>query len=260
MTANSDKAWEFFGKNDPYFGVITSDKYHLENLNDDHLSAFFASGQAHIESVMSTVRTHLDSDFVPRRALDFGCGVGRLVLPLTSLCETVTGVDVSTSMLATAERICRERNVANAAFVESDDGLSRISERFNFIHSYIVFQHIPCGRGYRIFSRLIDLLEENGVGALHFTVFRKSSAGDRFLYWGRKSVPLVNGLYNLLRLGKSFNHPLMQMNEYSLRRLLLILNEKGCHHVYIRFSDHSSPRTNIYGVMLFFQKKTLPHW
>jgi hypothetical protein len=50
----------------------------------------------------------------------------------------------------------------------------------------------------------------------------------------------------------------MEMNEYDLNRLFVILQETGCHHTYVRFSDHPSPNTNTYGVFLFFQKRSLP--
>ena len=37
---NSDKTWEYFGKNDPYFGVITCKDYQQQNL-DDHTKNIF---------------------------------------------------------------------------------------------------------------------------------------------------------------------------------------------------------------------------
>ncbi len=80
------------------------------------------------------------------RALDFGCGVGRLVIPLSKIAESVTGVDVSESMLNEAISNCDNQNVNNANFIKADDNLSMLSGKYDFIHSYIVFQHIPTKR------------------------------------------------------------------------------------------------------------------
>jgi hypothetical protein len=53
MTINSDKAWEILGKTDPYWSVLSCDKYHIENLNSESLDEFFQSGRRHIENVLS---------------------------------------------------------------------------------------------------------------------------------------------------------------------------------------------------------------
>ena len=79
---NSDKDWGHFAKLDPYYAVATHEKYHNDNLNAEALKEFFESGQRHIEEIFKVIHTHLAPAFRPVRALDFGCGVGRLVMPL----------------------------------------------------------------------------------------------------------------------------------------------------------------------------------
>jgi hypothetical protein len=41
---------------------------------------------------------------------------------------------------------------------------------FFFLHSFIVFQHIPARRGANILREMPRRLSENGVGALHFNI------------------------------------------------------------------------------------------
>jgi len=252
LMSNSDRDWEQLGRNDPYFAVVAYEKYHKGSLNENSLREFFESGQAHIDFVIRTTRTHLNPHFQPTKALDFGCGVGRLIVPLALICDSVVGVDVSESMLQEARRNCDERGISNVEFIKGDDFLSEVSGTFNFVHSFIVFQHIPYKRGELLLRRLIYLLEEGGVGVLHFTYFRKASRLRRFLSYACKLLPFAHNLRNLIE-GKDFSYPLMQMNHYNLNNLFLILQETGCHSSYTRFTNHSGHC----GVILFFQRKHL---
>lgn len=54
---------------------------------------------------------HLDGN---GRLLDVGCGPGTIALPLAHLFESVVGVDADPDMLVEAERLARERGIANA--------------------------------------------------------------------------------------------------------------------------------------------------
>lgn len=255
MSYKTDKHWEYLGKNDPYYGVLSADKYNIHQLTDERKEDFFLSGRKHVERVFDVVYKQLKSNFRPCRSLDFGCGVGRLVIPIAEVSDAVVGVDVSDAMLQEAKDNCTQRGITNVTFIKSDDNLSKVDGVFDFIHSFIVFQHIPCKRGEILVKRLIDLLADEGVGALHFTYLHKSDRFHRIIYWARKTFPLFNGLLNVFVLHKPFSYPHMQMNQYDLNRLLVILQENNCHECYIQFSSHSSGHTVVNGVFLFFQKK-----
>lgn len=256
----SDKSWEYFGKHDPYYGVITSSEFQQANLNQEAKARFFESGQHHIDRVLNIIQTHLIPGFIPTKALDFGCGVGRLTIPLASVCTSVIAVDVSESMLKEAKANCDQRGLANVQFVTSEQALAECSDPIDFLHSFIVFQHIPPQRGEAIVRQLLDRLQVGGVGVLHFTYLRKASLRERIVYWATNSVPLLNGVINLVYRKKPFAYPTIQMHAYSLQTVFHILQEKNCHQVYVQFSDHSNPRTTDYGVMVFFQKQPLPSW
>lgn len=258
VTSKTDRDWEYFGKNDPYFGVLTHDGFKLDQLSADAKKEFFATGVRYVEDLLKTVREHLEPAFQSTRALDFGCGVGRLVIPLAGVCTSVVGVDVSESMLAVAEENCREMGLSNVTFVKGDDTLSRVSGSFDFVHSFIVFQHIRPERGVVILRRMIDLLPDDGIGVLHFTYSYATtvSLGRRLLKTTQEYIPIGYGLLNLMR-GKSFREPLMQMNEYDVNQLLRILQESGCHEIHLRFTETSVRGHPFYGVMLFFRKRQL---
>jgi SAM-dependent methyltransferase len=78
-----------------------------------------------------------------RRAMEIGCGPGRLMLPLSRHFHEIHGVDVSPRMV----RLARQ-NLAGVsrAHVHTADGISLgqfEDEFFDFVYSYAVFQHIP---------------------------------------------------------------------------------------------------------------------
>jgi ubiquinone/menaquinone biosynthesis C-methylase UbiE len=77
------------------------------------------------------------------RALEIGCGPGRLIKPLSGHFGEIHGVDVSDEMI----RLARERlsDIRHAHFhVNNGATLEQFAdESFDFVYSYAVFQHIP---------------------------------------------------------------------------------------------------------------------
>jgi SAM-dependent methyltransferase len=242
--------WEEFGRGDAYYAVLTHDTFRKEQLDDASIEAFFASGEQDVASVLETVRAHVAPGFAPERTVDFGCGVGRLTIPLARASREVVGVDVSSAMLDEARRNCAARGIANASFVPSDDRLSALDGTFDFLHSYITFQHIPPARGEAILRAMLARLAPGGVGALHFTYDRRAPRVRRTVHWMRKRLPLVNGVVNLAQR-RSFGAPMMPMHEYRLPRLFAALRDHGCGEAYVRLTDHGGHL----GAFLFFQRE-----
>ena len=152
-------------------------------------------------------------------------------------------------MLNEANKKCEEAGVRNVTLLKSDDGLGNLPGDFDFIHSFIVFQHIPRRRGLRILRAMLQRLSDEGVGALHFVYASHAPAWRRLLRKIRATFPIVNGLANLLK-GDSFTHPYIEMNSYDVNRLLLHLQERRFHNVHLRFTDHGGYK----GIVLFFKK------
>ena len=250
---DSDRDWERFGREDPYYGVYADPRFRREKLTPGALAEFFDSGRAHVDAVFAVIEASFTRPFRPRRALDFGCGVGRVLLPLAARCEEVVGVDVSGPMLAEAAKNVAAEARRNIRLSNSDDRLSAIAGTFDLIHAFIVFQHVPPRRGEELVLRLLERLDEGGIGVLHVTFDSEQPLRSRLVAWGRRSLPLFHGLWNW-RHGKRFDAPWMQMNRYDQNRLLRILQDAGCHRVELRFTNHFGHR----GVVLFFQKTMLP--
>ncbi len=245
----TDSEWEELGATDPYYSVITQERFRKDRLTDEARAEFFRSGQKYIDEVLDTIQRLIEPSFQPKRALDFGCGVGRLVIPLAGVAERVTGVDVSDSMLEEARRNCEARRIGNIDFVRSDDVLSRLTESYDFIHSIIVFQHIPVARGEILFGNLLDRLADGGVCVAHFT-YGKTYAPKILGPWIKRHVPLTRAVINLLK-GRNLNAPEMQMNDYDLNRLVRVMQDRGVRAFHAQLTDHGGDL----GVLLYFRKE-----
>ena len=249
IAGNPDRDWQMWGKVNPYFGVLTDPKYLNANLNDDSLQEFFASGECHIEHVYSVIRDKIRPDFQPVQVLDYGCGVGRLIVPLSKRSQTVIGIDVSRGMLEQARKNCKRLGTASARLLHVDEMETLAPASLDLVHSFIVFQHIPTTRGELILRKLLALIAEGGVGAIHITYADSRSGFRRGVTALRQRIVLVHGLLNLVR-HRPYSTPHMQMNSYSMNRIFEILYDSRCSNLHVEFSSHSG----YHGAMLYFEK------
>jgi 2-polyprenyl-3-methyl-5-hydroxy-6-metoxy-1,4-benzoquinol methylase len=211
----TDRDWERWGATDPYFGVLSREKYRSTKLDLSAKKDFFASGEAHVNRVIQTIRESFDPDFAPMSALDFGCGVGRLIIPLSRFVNEVVGMDISPSMLAEAKRNCESQNARNVTLVQSGDP-SRVQGQFDLVHSYIVLQHIAWRRGLAILQQLADRVAPGGYLAVQVLNQCHASRMVRFLVGLRYAFPPANWLRNLIRKRRIFE-PAMQLHAYDLQ-------------------------------------------
>jgi len=234
---NTDRSWEKLGRQDPYYGVLTGEKFRSSKLDAGARQEFFASGSVHMAELLQRIETTL-GPVARGRALDFGCGVGRLAIPLrrdVGFAEVV-GVDISESMLHEARRNAQEAGLGQICFVPSDDELSRIDGAFDFVHSFIVLQHIPVVRGEVIVGQLVKRLAPGGVAALQMPFARRSGPLRSLANYTRVHVRPLHMLGNVVQ-GRPWNEAPMQMNHYDLNRLFVILHECGLARVTVEFMD-----------------------
>ncbi len=249
MDMSTDNAWEEWGKRDPYFGVITHPKFRRSGMDDHIKREFFESGELDVHRVLTTIRKHIDAAFVPRTVLDFGCGVGRLLIPFAKIADEVVGLDVSRSMLQEARRNCDEHQLQNVRLFPSDDALSGLTDSFDLIHSCIVFQHIPVDRGRAIFAQLLRHLRAGGVGAVHLTYSKTHFAETHGIAPPSPPLPLLSAQASV-QPGSTDADPEIQMNPYNMNEILFLIQKQGILHFQTEFTDHGGEL----GVFLFFQK------
>ena len=172
-------------------------------------------------------------------------------------------------MLREAGVNANRRQLTNTKFINLTGDLAELNESFDFVNSFIVFQHIPCVRGQRLFWQLVQRIKPGGIGVVHIT-YSKSAYGETpFGYWLSSSIiypmtlieefryfrPILRiigmrRLKSLLRRKPKTRNRQMQMNAYTLNPLLHLLQVDGVRRVHLEFTDHGGEL----GAVLFFQK------
>ena len=213
---------------DPYYGVYSIDEFRGRELDDARRDRFFASGDEHVTSVRAALRGFLGPEFEPRAVLDYGCGVGRLLIPLAHGATRAVGVDVSPSMLAEARRNLDAAGLAGVELLTPVD-LDKLTPEFDLVHSAIVLQHMPVREGERTVASLARLLRPGGAGALQVPT------GARHRLRAFNAVMKLPGVSNVLNLvrGRPWSYPHMQMNVYDLSRLAVILQSCGVETIHV---------------------------
>ena len=246
---STDKQWEKWAKQDPYFAVITNEKFRSNLLDDEGKKDFFDSGEKDVGFVLETCRSQVDARFNPVRVLDFGCGVGRLAFAFAKQAEQVTGLDVADSMLKEARLNQRRFKIDNVVFENSTTEFDwENSEKFDLIHSFIVFQHIPPKTGGSIFDRLLSLLRDDGICAVQVLYgkqrfhsnYGKPTLVDQMKKWAS----------NLFSYVVRSPDPEMQMNIYDLNQLMFRIQKLEVAKVNLHFTNHGGEL----GAYIFFQK------
>ncbi len=226
--------WKRFGETDPYFGVLSDARYQGRTLSADMRRKFFVSGERHVDLLLQVLRDGF-GEFATGKALDFGCGVGRITQALAAEFDHVIGLDVAPGMLAEAERNAGQSALTNVDYRNSLDAHALPPRGFDLVHTYIVLQHIPVAVGEPIIEKLIEAVAPGGIGALHMTI---APASGRYAAAARNAMKRNRVLRIAGNLAKRrpWNSPAMEMNLYRTERIIEMLARSGierfqCVHV-----------------------------
>lgn len=131
--------WDELGQRDPLWAICTDNERH-GNAWDP--AEFFATGTKDVAAAMADLAAVGIAVPPKGRALDFGCGFGRLTLALADHLNEVVGIDIAPSMIDGAnqhntlgDRVTYRLN--EAADLELFEDAS-----FDLVLSIIVLQHI----------------------------------------------------------------------------------------------------------------------
>jgi SAM-dependent methyltransferase len=228
---STERDWILWGKQDPYYGVLSADRFRGENIHL-HRDEFFALGESEIRELVDVV-ARLYGATGRKVAVDFGSGVGRLTIPLARRYERVIGIDISPGMMAEAKKNCEQAGIANVDFRSSPEELAMFAEGVDLVVSRIVLQHIPPSVGLALIDKLLSHVRPGGVASLHVTTQRQLAPGKEFVYRIKHHVPFARYVLNVLQ-GKRWDEPLMQMNNYSLELLLGVYETRGMTEIFLQ--------------------------
>ena len=151
--------WERFGRQDPFWAALT-----WKEKSDGRWSAeeFFRNGEVVVGNLLNRA-AELGLEIPRERALDFGCGPGRLTQALAGRFGVVDGVDIARSMIANARRFnrhgdrCRYHVNGSADLRRFDDAT------FTFVCSLLVLQHMKPEFARRYVREFMRILAPGGV-------------------------------------------------------------------------------------------------
>lgn len=150
--------WTRLGSADPLWAVLVSPEHRGGRWDP---AVFLATGRAEVDAVWTHL-TRLGIAPVRGRAIDFGCGAGRLTQALTAYADEVVGIDVSAPMLERARGLDR---TGRCTFVLNDrpDLSAWADAGFDLAYSSLVLQHLPAALTATYLSELVRVLRPGGV-------------------------------------------------------------------------------------------------
>ncbi len=250
----SDAEWEKVGKSEPYWGVLTFEKYKRKNLTFTSRQEFFRSGEEYVKHLFEIISLHFDKDFHPSLGIDFGCGVGRITIPLSKRCKEVIGIDVSMSMIEEAKRNCVFFNATNVRF---GNDLSKIKQKADFVVTALVLQHVESEKGLQLFGSLIDLLNPTGIACIEVPFSFKMPLLRKVLSLTFRPIVyksrLAQKVYNLLTKREP-NASFLIMNEYEVNAILDLLMQKGLDKTLILTNEYHTNTALVLSAVFFIRK------
>lgn len=223
--------WENYGSTNPLRAVHAS----RGDIEWDE-AEFFKTGEDVVESVLATL-AELGVDPPRDRALDFGCGVGRLSLTLARRFDRVDGVDISRPMLDRAEAFRNEFEDIDDASVQfhlnTKLDLSLFEDRtFSFVLSLVTLQHMKPEFAGKYIAEFCRLADSGGVIAFQIPARRTT---PMLRVRGRAGT-----LVRQLRYSLSRDKPaVMEMHGTSPKRVERVLQDNGMQVVAVVPNDYA---------------------
>jgi SAM-dependent methyltransferase len=151
------QGWDQAANRDAMFNILTE---HGKQDGGWTPEEFFEHGRQEIDEAMSRLEK-LGVVHGTSKALDFGCGVGRLTQALAHHYEQVDGVDISPEMI----RQARQYNHPRCTFHTNPhpDLRMYLDGTFDLVYTWIVLQHMPQHYQEVYVKDFIRILKPEGV-------------------------------------------------------------------------------------------------
>ena len=231
---NLRKHWDRFGKSDPLWAICTWEE---KKGNKWNLNEFFAYGRREINGIMRDIDA-LSVHLSYKKALDFGCGAGRLTQALAKYFDEVHGVDIAPSMIELAKRYncygakCKYHlNIANNLKLFPDNS-------FDFIYTSQVLQHMEPRYSKGYIREFLRILKSNGLLVFHIVSNVKLKQRHTLKQQIKRMLPTaLLDLYYSIRYGEK-----ARMEMYGIKKedVIKFLNENEAKIVDIK-EDNTSP-------------------
>lgn len=197
--------WNELAQLDPYWAILTAADKRFGGWDNNE---FFDIGTVEVAALMKRVE-RLGHSQQRERALDFGCGLGRITHTLAQHFDESVGVDISEDMVRRAQEL--NVDAPGASFVVNvASDLARFDDAgFDLVFSSIVLQHVPDRPTIKSYiaefcrvtrpGGLVMFQLPSHIPAIYRTQWwrrlyaglRRLGVGAPFLHWRLRLVPIA---------------------------------------------------------------------
>ena len=211
--------WNRFGNEDPMWAILTDpDKRGNKWAEDD----FFASGQEHVGGELDFIRERYPQ-LTMGKALDFGCGLGRLSQGLAAHFERVDGVDIAPSMIDGAKELNRFSDTCRYHVNNADDLSLFGDDEFDFVMSFITLQHMQPKYAKNYVAEFLRVLKPGGYMTFQIPSIPDEKTRKHHSPLGKAKY----AAYRILRSEKYHRDPIMEMHWVAMEQMVRLLRSQG---------------------------------
>ncbi|AXB43268.1 class I SAM-dependent methyltransferase [Amycolatopsis albispora] len=201
---------------------LIADIYHrIASEYDDRIPGFTALDATFSDTEISFV---LDRVGPEDQVLDLGCGTGRITLPVARRAGSVTGFDLTGSMLEQAARKAGEENL-QVRFEQGDMAdLPFPDDSFDVVVSVLALMHVPPADHPAVFAEIRRVLRPGGrlLLGVKNAVFERFSSADRFATVDITDVENKELVFTGTQGGAEFRAPWHSFSPDDLKRLTAV--------------------------------------
>jgi SAM-dependent methyltransferase len=177
MCGDLAASWSAMGESEPFFTNVAHDKFKMQNIADSK-EELFRSGCETLREIEAIAQRQGIDLRAYKDCFELGCGVGRVMRALTSVFDTVYGMDISAGHL----RVARDELAAAPGRFElrkfDDPSSIETLPPFDVFVSFYVLQHNPPPVAANLLDRILAKVRVGGVACFQCQTYQ---VGYRFV-------------------------------------------------------------------------------
>jgi len=206
--------WERLAQLDPLWSILSDPQ---KKGNKWVLHEFLGTGEEEVAGLIKHIES-LQVNINRRKALDFGCGVGRITQPLADHFLEVCGVDIAPTMIALARKYNRRGDRCKYYLNEKDELKLFADGTFDLVYSSFTLQHMEPKYSLGYLGEFLRVLVPGGLLVFRLPSELRSGLAN-WLFRGR-----VRTLYYWVRYG---NEPRLEMYGVKKHDVMRFLETNG---------------------------------
>jgi ubiquinone/menaquinone biosynthesis C-methylase UbiE len=165
--------WEALANQDPFWAILA---FPDKKENKWNVGEFFQGGEIDLQKYLDDLKVHKIEVEFKGKALDFGCGVGRITQALGHRFAAAIGIDISPRMIELAKTYNQDEEKCKY-LVHQQETLSIFPDNeFDFIISVLVLQHMEERYALNYIAEFMRILKPGGI--LYFQIPTKKIIQD----------------------------------------------------------------------------------